>query len=94
MRVEWDIEKDRLNQKKHKISFSEARGVFEDPLHLSILDHRFSYFEERWLTIGQSKEHHLLVFANLFFNAEGEEIIRIISAREASLNERKQYEKF
>ncbi|GAB1433115.1 BrnT family toxin [Spirochaetota bacterium] len=94
MRVEWDIEKDRLIQKKHKISFSEASEVFDDPLHLSILDHRFSYFEERWITIGQSKDHHLLVVTNLFFDSTGEEIIRIISAREASLNERKQYEKF
>lgn len=70
----------------------EAQEVFNDPLHLSILDHRFSYFEERWITVGQTGRGKILVVANIFFNSNDEEVIRIISAREATLNERKQYE--
>ncbi len=92
MRYEWDDTKDRTNQKKHGVSFSEATEIFDDPLHLSILDHRFSYFEERWITVGQSHQRRLIVAANLFFDDDGEEIIRIISAREATVHERRQYE--
>jgi len=92
MRFEWDPIKDSKNQKKHGVSFSEAREVFDDPLHLSILDGRYSYFEERWISLGQTKKSQILVVANLFFDSNGEEVIRIISAREATLNERKQYE--
>ncbi len=92
MLFEWDPEKDFINQQKHHISFSEAQEVFDDPLHVSFLDHRYSYFEERWITLGQSKARNILVVANLYFNVDGEEIVRIISVREASSNERRQYE--
>mgnify|MGYP000882022155 CR=1 FL=1 len=92
MIFEWDPDKDITNQRKHGISFSEAKDIFDDPLQLSILDQRFSYFEERWITIGQTKKAHVLVVANLFFNKDGEEVIRLISAREATANERRQYE--
>ncbi len=92
MRFEWDPEKDSKNVEKHSISFGQAREVFDDPLHVSILDQRFSYFEERWVTIGSTLGKRILVVANMFFDDEGEEVIRIISAREASKNERKQYE--
>lgn len=92
MLYEWDPGKDSINQQKHRVSFSEAREVFDDPLHVSLLDHRYSYFEERWITLGQSKARKILVVANLFFNADGEEVVRIIFAREATSNERRQYE--
>lgn len=58
------------------------------------LDQRFSYLEERWITIGKIKRHKLLVVANLFFNDDGEEVVRIISAREATKNEQRQYEDY
>ena len=77
---------------KHNVSFEDARDVFNDPLHISTLDERFSYFEERWITIGQTTSKKLIVAANLFFAEDGEEVIRIISAREATVHERKQYE--
>ena len=93
MTFEWNSERNASNQAKHGVSFEEAKEVFEDPLHVSLLDHRFSYFEERWITIGQTKRLQLLIVANLFFDSKGEEVIRIISAREATQNERKQYER-
>ena len=92
MRFEWDESKNRSNQKKHKVSFEEAREVFDDPLHISLLDKRFSYFEERWISIGQTKTYRLLVVANLFFDENNEEVIRIISARKATKQEQEQYE--
>ena len=92
MRFEWDQNKDLENQKKHGISFDEAKEIFDDPLHISILDKRYSYFEERWITVGMSRGESFIVAANLFFDSDNEEVIRIISAREGTGNERKQYE--
>ncbi len=92
MRFEWDPKKNAANLRKHGVSFEEAREVFDDPLHIAMLDERFSYFEERWITIGRTKTRRLVVAAHLYFDSEAEEVIRIISAREATLNERKQYE--
>jgi hypothetical protein len=93
MKFEWNDEQNLTNQEKHGVSFEEAREVFEDPLQISKLDHRFNYFEERWITIGSTKQYQILVVANMFFTDEGEEIIRIISARKANTNERRSYEK-
>jgi len=93
MKYEWDDNKNITNQKKHGVSFEEAIEVFDDALQISKLDHRFNYFEERWITIGATKKEHILVVANLFFSDDGEEIIRIISARKANNSERKIYEK-
>lgn len=93
MQYEWNEEKNKLNQEKHGISFEEAKEVFEDALQISRLDHRFSYFEERWITVGSTTKYKVLVVANLFFTEEGEEIIRIVSARKANKQERHSYEK-
>ncbi len=81
-----------LNLQKHGVSFEEAKEVFEDPFHISKLDYRFDYFEERWITIGNTKKDNILVVANMFFDENGDEIIRIISARKANNKERKFYE--
>ena len=88
MIYEWNEEKNKINQEKHGISFEEAREVFEDALQISKLDKRFSYFEERWITVGATSKYKVLVVANLFFTDDGEEIIRIISARKANKKER------
>ncbi len=92
MRFEWDARKNELNRKKHGNSFETAVEVFQDPLHLSILDARFNYFEERWITLGAYNDLLLLVGAHLYYTYQGEEVIRIISAREATVNERRHYE--
>lgn len=36
--VKWDENKNRLNQRKHRVSFEEAATVFLDPLELTIED--------------------------------------------------------
>lgn len=92
MKFEWSETKNRSNIEKHQVSFEEAREVFEDPMHISKLDHRFDYFEERWITLGSTSKDKILVVANMFFDEHGEEIIRIISARKANQNERTFYE--
>lgn len=92
MKFTWDENKNRINIKKHGISFEEASTVFIDPLHIAVLDQRFSYFEERWITVGKILENRVAVAANLYFDEDGEEIIRILSARLATPFERRQYE--
>ncbi len=93
MRFEWDSKKNLSNQKKHGVKFEEAREIFDDPLHISFLDERFNYFEERWISVGQTISKKLVVTAHLYFDENGDEGIRIISAREATIHEREQYEK-
>ena len=92
MKVEWSDEKNYLNIEKHKVSFDEAKEVFLDPMHISKLDHRFDYFEERWITLGATTKDKILVVANMFFDENGDEVIRIISARRANQKERIFYE--
>jgi hypothetical protein len=90
---DWDSNKNLTNIEKHGISFEQAQEIFLDPLHLSILDERFSDFEERWITIGATESAEVIVVAHLYFVEEPEERIRIISARLATPRERRQYEK-
>ena len=82
----WGIIPDQI--KNHQISFEEAKEVFLDPMHISKLDRRFDYFEERWITLGATAQEKILVVANMFFDEDGKEIIRIISARKANETER------
>ena len=93
MIFEWDFKKNAENIKKHGISFEQAQEVFLDPLQLSVLDERFSHFEERWVTMGATDNGEVVVVAHLYFVEEPEEKIRIISARRATPRERRQYEK-
>ena len=93
MRFEWDERKDRSNQRKHGVAFEEAAEVFVDPLHVSWLDERFSAFEERWVTVGQTTRGVTLTVANLFFDERGDEVVRVISARRATNRERESYER-
>ena len=92
MYFELDENKNQQNIVKHGVSFELAKEVFADPLHIALLDKRFSYFEERWITVGATQNRRILVVANLFMTDEGEELIRIVSAREANTKERAIYE--
>ena len=85
---EWDPNKDRKNLKIHGITFDEASTVFKDTLSLTIYDPLHSQSEDRFVLIGNSYKNRLLVV----IHTEHEDRVRIISAREATTNERKQYE--
>jgi uncharacterized DUF497 family protein len=86
--VEWDPVKAQTNLKKHQVSFEEASTVFDDPLFITFLDVEHSFEEERYITLGLSKAKRLLLTAH----TERDEVIRIISARKATKNERRFYE--
>ena len=91
MQILWDRNKDRSNRAKHKVSFEVASLVFEDPFHLSILE-RIQNGEERWQTLGMIGSVLVLLVAHTLVEQEGEEVVRIISARKATRKERQWYE--
>ncbi|NQU04652.1 MAG: BrnT family toxin [Calditrichaeota bacterium] len=88
MRFEWDRKKAKLNQNKHGVSFDEAVTVFHDPLSATFNDPDHSLDENRWITIGYSTQEHLMVVCH----TERQGTVRIISARLATLKERKKHE--
>ncbi|MDH2998893.1 hypothetical protein A1D22_03335 [Pasteurellaceae bacterium LFhippo2] len=92
MLFEWDINKAETNLKKHKVSFELATRVFNDPNALSKQD-RFENGEYRWQTIGLVDNCLLLLVAHTVRDKHNQEVIRIISARKATVQERKNYEK-
>jgi uncharacterized DUF497 family protein len=91
MRFEWDPQKNTLNRAKHGVSFETAALVFEDPLSVTAIDVAIDD-EERWHTIGKVNGIVLLLVVHTVKDSEGEEVIRIISARKATAPERKRYE--
>lgn len=85
---EWDPRKAARNLRDHRVSFAEAATVFADFLSATVDDPDHSEKEERFLIFGRSNQGRLLVVT---FTERGEHI-RLISARELTPKERKQYE--
>ncbi|HJP95831.1 MAG TPA: BrnT family toxin [Candidatus Saccharimonadales bacterium] len=88
MELEWDDEKNVANVQKHDVSFEEAATVFGDPLSDTYDDPDHSAEEYRFITIGKSGKGRLLFIAH----TDREECVRIISARELTRRERRDYE--
>ncbi len=86
---EWDSNKDALNEKKHGISFNEAKTVFTDQFARLIHDPDHSGEEDRFILLGASIHSRLLVVCHCIRNIDS---IRIISARKADKQERNIYE--
>ena len=89
MEFEWDKRKATTNQKKHGVSFEEARTVFLDEHALLIDDPDHSETEERFILLGFSSVSRLLVVCHCY--RENDDVIRIISARKATRKESKTY---
>ena len=92
MRFDWDAEKNLSNQKKHAgIDFETASRVFADS-RLMLRKDRVIDGEQRWHGIGAVRKAVLLV-VHVYReeNPNGEEVIRIVSAREADPHERRIY---
>ena len=89
MQFEWDENKNRINIKKHKISFDEAKTVFYDEEALVIDDPDHSEDEERFIILGESNKANLLVVCHCY--RVSDTVIRIISARRATKTETNQY---
>jgi hypothetical protein len=98
VRYEWDERKNRQNQHKHEgISFELATLVFEDPDCLVEFDRVDEAGELRWHALGAvsvrvGSRAVLLVVHAFREDHDGEETIRIISARRAGKNEIRRYQ--
>jgi len=86
MAYQWDKNKAATNFRKHGIDFADAVSVFSDDLAITTPDERFD--EERFITIGLDALGRLLV---VVYTWRGQKI-RLISARPATRQERRQYE--
>lgn len=86
MAYQWDKDKAATNLRKHGIDFADAVSVFSDDLAITKPDERFD--EERFITIGLDALGRVLV---VVYTWRGQKI-RLISARPATRQERRQYE--
>lgn len=91
MKVTWDEAKNLANQKKHGVSFQEARSLLLSRVdHLEIFDDEHSGLEERFIAIGPIRRGIVLVV----WTERDEQTIRIISARWATQREQRLYRKY
>lgn len=90
MRILWDEEKERSNRRKHGIGFDTASNVFLDPFHITYQD-RVVDGEERWQIIGMVGGVVLILVTYTVLD-EAQEVVRIISARRVTRQERIAYE--
>ena len=90
LRFEWDPRKDAENQRKHRVSFEEAESVFTDEHALLIDDPEHSTTEARFVLLGLSVRLRVLLVVHSY--REQDAVIRIISARRATKQERSRYD--
>jgi uncharacterized protein len=84
----WDPRKARSNERKHGVTFEEAQSVFSDESALLLDDFAHSKEEPRFLLMGLSSSLRILVVSHTL---PDDDTIRIISAREATRSEKRQY---
>lgn len=89
LRFEWDRRKAAENQRKHGVSFEEAEGVFADEFAILLDDLDHSVGEARFLLLGLSVKLRTLVVSHCYRKADG--VVRLISARKATRQERDVY---
>lgn len=86
----WDNRKDKANQKKHGISFEEAKTAFYDQDAYIYYDPDHSQDEDRFILLGNSFKSNTLVVCHCYRDKK-DEVIRIISARKANKREKNDY---
>lgn len=85
---EWDENKAEANLSKHGVSFDEAKTVFDDALYIDFYEPDHSDDEHRYIIIGESQQHRLLLVSY----TERDHKTRLINAREVTRREREDYE--
>ena len=91
MDFEWDDAKDLSNQRKHGLSFAEARQLFESGAdYLEIFDVEHSELEDRFIAIGPIDRGLVVVI----YTEREEDFIRIIGARLANKTEQALYRSY
>ena len=87
-RFEWNSAKAEANEQKHGVRFVEAATVFGDPLSATMPDPIHSEREDRFLLFGRSSGGRTLVVVAVEYGSR----IRLISAREMTPKEQRNYE--
>ena len=87
LKFEWDIDKEEVNIKKHRISFKTATLAFNDPNACVLYDFKHSDYEDRYKLIGLVGKIITVVYTIRKHNT-----YRIISARKANKYEEELYE--
>jgi len=88
MKISYDHKKSLTNLKKHGISFNEAETALFDENALVIED--YDHQEQRFVLIGMSSSARIIVVVYAIWDQENE-VIRLISARKATLKEETDY---
>lgn len=88
MKFEWDPQKEKINQKKHGVSFGDVKEALTCGLVVVLKEDNDSG-EDRYVYLGMCKKLNVLVVVVAY---PDEQITRIISARKANKVERKFYE--
>ncbi len=86
LEFEWDVNKAQLNFKKHGVTFEQAAEVFFDP-----------FYQEGDASVNQEDRNFILGYTLaqkmlLVVYIERDIRIRLISARPATIHERRHYE--
>ncbi len=89
LRFIWDEKKNRVNRRKHGVSFQEAQTAFYDENAKVYPDPDHSGDEARFILLGISFRLRILVVCHCY--RENESVIHIISARKADENEERDY---
>ena len=89
IRFEWDSAKAEENLRKHSVSFEEAQTVFYDDFAIEFYDDTHSQWEDRFLLLGYTSQLRLMMVCHCY--RESDSVIRIISARKATMNEARYY---
>lgn len=88
MEIESDQEKADRNLVKHGVGFDEAATVLLDPMAL-VREDDDAKGEARFVAVGMSAGGRLLTVC---YTLRRRDVIRLISARKATTNERRHYE--
>ena len=91
MEFEWDPKKAELNLKKHRVTFNDAATIFGDSQVLTLYDDPHSKDEERFVSLGLNRNGIALIVVHTYRVKNGDEIIRLISARKADNDEEAVY---
>jgi uncharacterized DUF497 family protein len=92
IQFKWNDVKATQNLRKHGVSFDLAHTVFADRYILTVADLEHSEAEERWLSIGSASNGTILSVVYLWRELASTTVIRLISARKASMTEIHQYQ--
>ena len=87
MKFDWDENKAQRKFEKHGVKFKHVIHVFSDADRVIQDDDKWDYGEDRFKLIGKYQSR---LYA-IIFTKRGEEYYRIISARKADKDEKREY---